>query len=94
MVRDKIIAELEFILTNGDQKYIKTIRMIHEYFLSKMAPKNLDGGSKDNVSVLFQVEFSELSIALMTNGIPDAETLTVFKFYSAMKYFEERKPKK
>lgn len=93
MKKDKIIAELNFILTDGQESYLSTIQNINDYFLSLITPKNLDGGSKDNILVNFQVNFSELCIALMTNNVPDPEKMTVFRFYSAIKFFEDKKTK-
>lgn len=92
MIRDKIIAECNFVISDGNEVYLNTIRNVNDYFLGLIVPKNLDGGNKD-VVIQFNVQFSQLSIALMTNGIPDCEEMTVFKFYSALKFFEsKRKP--
>jgi hypothetical protein len=96
MIRDKIVAECKFILEESEQ-YLKIIERVNTYFLSLMVPKNMDGNSRDNVIISFSVNFSELCIALQANGIPDPENMTIFKFYSAIKYFESKKnpkPKK
>lgn len=92
-LREKTIAELNFVISDGKESYLREINGINEYFLSLVTPKNLDGGSKDNVAIQFQVQFSELCIGIMTNGIPDPEKMTVFKFYSTMKYFEDKQRK-
>jgi hypothetical protein len=94
MLRDKVIAECNFV-TSGQDNYLQVIKNVNDYFLTLIVPKNLDGNNKNNVVIQFQVQFSELCIALMSNGIPDPETMTVFRFYSALKFFEsKRKPQK
>lgn len=72
---------------------MKTVKEINNNFLTLAKPKNLDGNSNENIIIQFEVQFAELCIAVMTNGIPDPETLTVLKFYSALKYFETKHEK-
>lgn len=93
MLRDRVISELKFITSGGEEAYLQTIKNVNDYFLGLITPRNMDGNTKDNVVIQFKVQFSELCVALMTNGIPDAETMTVFRFYSAMKFFESKKTK-
>lgn len=93
MLKDRVIAELRYIINGGGDQYIKTINEVNSYFISLMGPKNLDGGSNKNVIVQFQLNFHELCIALMANGVPDPELMTVFRFYTALKYFENKKSK-
>lgn len=93
MLFEKIIAECEFIISDGKKDYLQVIKNVNEYFLDLIKPKNLNGNDKHNVIVLFKVQFSELCIALMSNSIPDPEKMTVFRFYSALKYFENKNQK-
>ena len=94
MLRDKVLAELRFVVS-GEENYLGVIKNVNDYFLSLIVPRNMNGGDKGNVIIQFQVQFSELCIALMANGIPDPEVMTVFRFYSALKFFEsKRKPQK
>ena len=93
MLLSKIKAECNFILSDGGEKYMKTIQNINEHFLSLTAPKNLDGGHKD-VVVQYQLQFEELCVALMTNHVPDPKEMTVFRFYAALKYFDSKKNNK
>lgn len=53
----------------------------------------MDSGSDKNITVLFRVNFGELCAALQSNGCQDPETMTVFRFYAALKYFESKKKK-
>ena len=94
MLLAKIKAECNFILSNGGETYIKAINNINAHFLSLTKPKNLDGESKDNIVVQYQLQFEELCVAVMANGIQDPKGMTVFRFYSALKYFETKKKAK
>lgn len=93
MLKNKIIAECRFVISDGREEYLQTIQSVNEYFLGLITPKNLNTGSKDNVTVQFQVNFGELCVALMSNNIPDPERMTVFRFYSTLKFFESKQRK-
>ncbi len=54
----------------------------------------MDGDSHHNVIIQYHLSFEELCVALMANGIPTPKRMTVFEFYSALKYFEAKKPVK
>lgn len=84
---------MNYILSNSKQDYLASIKHINEHFLSLITPRNLDGDSKNNVIVVFSVNFEQLCIALMSNGAPDPKRMTVLRFYAALKHFDERKTK-
>jgi hypothetical protein len=88
-LRDKIIAECNLIL-DFNHKYLQQLVNINEYFVSLITPKNMDGDSHQNVIIQFRLNFEELCIALMANGIKDPDKMTVLRFYSALKYFETK----
>jgi hypothetical protein len=93
MLLSKIKAECNFILSDGGERYMKTIQSVNEHFLSLTAPKTLDGTNKD-VVVQYQLQFEELCVAVMANGIPDPKGMTFFRFYAALKYFDSKKNNK
>lgn len=92
-IRDRIVANCNFVISDGETVYIDQIVNLNQYFVSLITPKNLDGDSHYNVIVQFRVNFEELCIALMANGIQNPDKMTVFRFYSALKYFESKKLK-
>lgn len=93
MLRNKTLAELNYILT-GREDYISVINNAIQYFVDQISPKNMNFGDSKNVVVRYEVEFEQLCIALMANGVPDPSTMTVFRFYAALSYFEGRNSKK
>lgn len=92
-IKLKIIAECNLILSE-DAKYVADIQNINQYFVSLIVPKNMDGDSHKNVIIQFALDFEELCVALMTNGITNPKAMTVFQFYTALKFFESKKPTK
>jgi hypothetical protein len=93
MLRNKTLAELNYIVSNGQENYLKTIDNINKYFVSLINPKNLDSNSKDNVVIKYSVDFEKLCVSLMAHGSPDPSEMTLFRFYAALSYFEDRNRK-
>jgi len=87
-LKSRIEAECRYILEDGKEIYLTQIQNINEHFISLITPKNLDSQSHQNVIIQFKLNFDELCTALMANGIPAPDQMTVFRFYTALKYFE------
>lgn len=87
-----MIARLKHIKTK-DNQYLKQIDQVDEYFLKLISPKNLDGLSSDNIIIQTRKEFEKLCVILLDKGIQDPQLMTVFRFYSTIKYYEEQRPK-
>jgi hypothetical protein len=90
-IRDKILANCNFIISDGEAQYIDQILALNQYFVSLITPKNMDGDSHYNIIIQFRINFEELCIALMANGIQSPDKMTVLRFYAALKYFEAKK---
>lgn len=92
MMITKIKAECNWILTR-DEKSIAQIDMVGEYFMNLSRPQNLNWQDTKNVVISYRREFETLCIYLMSSGIPDPQDMTVFRFITAHKFFESKKPK-
>lgn len=86
------MAQLDFIATE-DEKHLKQIQNIDEYFASLIKPKNFED-TADNILIKNRKEFQAICAALMINGIQDPEKLTIFKFFSLIEFFESQSRKR
>lgn len=64
-----------------------------EWFLEANKPKDFNPFT-ENVLIRMEQEFESMAAALSENGIQNAADLTVFEFYSRVKYFEAKSQKK
>jgi hypothetical protein len=88
MMKERVISRLRLMSTK-DPAHAKKIDKIDEYFLNLLAPKNLDGMSVDNIIINTKKEFEKLCVILVDRGIPDPARMTVFRFYTTLKHYEE-----
>lgn len=90
MIRNRILAECGYILSDGEPSYLETIRNVNEYFVSLARPKNLDIGSTESAAVKLEREFEETCIVLQVNHVANVKAMTVIEFWSALVYFEKK----
>ena len=60
-----------------------------DYFLEVNKPKDFNPFT-ENCLIKQEQEFESMAAALSENGIQNASNLTVFEFYSRVKYFEKK----
>lgn len=58
--------------------------------LEQAAPKNFDGEDSKNVLVMQENAFSETCVIFEELGAPNPELLTVYKFYTKIRYFKKK----
>lgn len=88
-----LLAQIEYNLT-GDTKYLAEIQKHAQFFVDHNTPKSFNPYSPDNVLLSQEQDFESMCAALEENGVKDAGLMTVFEFYSRVKYFEKKsKPK-
>jgi hypothetical protein len=63
------------------------------YFLESNKPKNFNPFDAGNVLIRQEQEFQAMCAALEENGVKDAKCLSVYEFYSRVKYFEKKAKK-
>lgn len=83
---------MQFELT-GDVALLSEIVRYADYFLEANKPKDFNPFA-ENCLIQMEQEFEGMVAALGENGIVNASELTVFEFYSRIKYFEKKSSKK
>ena len=77
----------------GDIELLSEIVKYSDYFLEANRPKDFNPFA-ENVLIVMEQEFESMVAALSENGVVNASELTVFEFYSRIKYFEKKSSKK
>ena len=91
-LKDKLICELQNIFEPSENLTIR-IKGIEDYFISLLAPKNMDGNNSSNIIILQKKSFENICVALMQNGVNEPDRLTVIRFFSAIDYYENQNKK-
>ncbi len=63
-----------------------------DYFLETNKPKNFNPFVENDL-IRMEQEFESMAAALGENGVVNASELTIFEFYSRIKYFEKKAKK-
>ena len=87
-----LIARAKFEST-GDPSYLSEIIKYADYFIEANRPKDFNPFA-ENCLIQMEQEFESMVAALSENGVVNASDLTVFEFYSRIKYFEKKSTKK
>lgn len=86
-----LLARINFELTS-DPKYMAEIIKCSDYFLESNKPKNFNPYQENDI-IRMEQEFESMCTALEENGITNAKDMTVYEFYSRVKYFEKKSKK-
>lgn len=86
------VHQLDFIITE-DKSHLDAIKIIEEYFVSLITPKNFDGGNSENIIIQQKLAFENICVALMKHGINTPDEMTVFRFNAAIDFYEKQKTK-
>jgi hypothetical protein len=81
-------ARIEYELT-GDVELIAEITKHADYFIEVNKPKDFNP-FVENCLIQMENEFESMAAALGENGVTNASGLTVFEFYSRIRYFEKK----
>lgn len=84
-------ARIEFELT-GDVSLVAELNRYADYFLEANKPKDFNP-FVENCLIQMEQEFESMAAALEENGVPTAGNLTVFEFYSRIKFYEKKAKK-
>lgn len=76
-----------------DKVFLSQMDQVDQYFLRLIAPKNMDGMSASNIIIQNKKEFENLCVILIDSGVSDPAKMSIFRFYSTLKYHESKKPK-
>lgn len=88
----KMRAQADFMRTRDEAK-IKIIKEISDTQIDLLTPKNFDNNDSANYVLQIEKNFESLCATLEENGVMNPRSLTVFEFYSRVRYFKEKKPK-
>lgn len=86
-----LLARIEYE-TTGDVALIPELNRYADYFVEANKPKDFNPFT-ENCLIKMEQEFESMAAALAENGIVNATDLTVFEFYSRVKYFEKKAQK-
>lgn len=84
-------ARVKFELTE-DIAILDELNKHAEYFLEFNKPKDFNPFA-ENCLIRMEAEFESMAAALGENGVTNAADLTIFEFYSRVKYFEKKAQK-
>lgn len=74
----------------GDPELLPALYKFRDYFLENNQPKSFNPFNSDNELARSDVQFENMCAALEENGVKDASGMTIFEFYSRVKYFEKK----
>lgn len=87
---NRLKSQLKYII-EGKDEYLKAIDTVDEYIVELIKPRFLDANSPRNEIIRQKVDFENLCIVLMKNGIQEPDKMSVMRFYSTIKVFEREK---
>jgi hypothetical protein len=76
----------------ADPAYLAEIVRCSDYFLEANRPRDFNP-YRENDLIRQESEFENMCSALEENGVSNCSNLTVFEFYSRVKYFEKKSKK-
>lgn len=86
--------QLKYIRT-GDKSLIPQINAVTDFQISMLVPGNFNPESTDNSITRMELSFESLCTNLEELGIQNPKRLSVFEFYSKIRYFKAKfKPKR
>lgn len=88
MIRQHELVKIEKEL--GEKNVDELYNRIIEYFLQKSKPHIFDPHDENCVVFMYDREIEELCISMEENGINNPKDLTVFEFYSRIRYYEKK----
>lgn len=91
-IRSRLLSKLNWIVTE-EQKYLDSLKVEEDYLYGLMSPKNLNGNDVENILYKSKKQFESLCVSLLAQGMPDPEKMTVMRFFSTIKYYEDKKAK-
>lgn len=86
----KILAECNYVITE-DEKYIKELETIMDYFLTMMKPRNINGGDPNNIIVTTKRAYEKVCGLLTLSGINAPGQLSIIKFHVAVDMYESKR---
>lgn len=89
-IKEKVLLQIKFLKTS-DASLIPQINNVSEFQLTMMNPKIFIEGHPDNCITLAEIAFEELCSVLESMGVSNPKRLTVFEFYSKIRYFKKKK---
>jgi len=78
-------------LKEDDRSVIPQINSISDYQIGLMKPKVFAEGHPDNCINEIELAFESLCTNLEEMGVMNPKKLTVFEFYSKIRYFKSKK---
>ncbi len=86
-------AQINYNITE-DPQYLTEIIRYSNWFLDHNKPKSFSPMNKENDLIKQEQEFESMCAALEENGVKDAKDMTVYQFYSRIKYYEKKSKNK
>lgn len=91
-LKDKALLQIEFIKTQNHE-LINRINAISTYQVNLLSPKIFASENPDNCIRASELAFEALCTNLEELGVMQPKKLTVFEFYSKIRYFKTKKHK-
>jgi hypothetical protein len=85
-------ARIDFELS-GDPALLKPLLQYREFFLDANKPKSFNPFNSENDLVQSDNVFESMCAALEESGVVNPSALTIFEFYSRVKYFDKKSKK-
>lgn len=71
----------------------KLLKQIDDYFLTLQKPGNFDNEDPENVVTKHEAAYAAMVVGLSQNNVPDAGSLTVYRLYKYLEYFDKKAEK-
>lgn len=89
-VRRKLLAEIDFLLRDNLDS-LEESKKIDLLIAEMISPKNFTNTDPHNVVLTQKKAFDDLCTILESHGCVAPKKLTVFEYYSKLKFYEKKK---
>ena len=91
-LKNYLKKRIEFELT-GDVAILPALYNFRDYFLEQSRPKSFNPFNNENELIRLDQQFESISAALEENNVSNVANMSMFEFYSRVKYFEKKSKK-
>jgi hypothetical protein len=89
-IRRKLLAEIDFLLRDNLES-LEESKKIDLLIAEMISPKNYSNTDPQNIVLTQKKAFDDLCTILESHGCVAPKKLTVFEYYSKLKFYEKKK---
>ncbi len=92
-LNQRALFQCEYILSGGDESILEKVKSIDDWIIEQAEPKSFDPDDSKNVVSQLIESYEDLSANLEELGVKKPFELSVYKFYSRVRYYKKKHSK-